>query len=211
MNTDDFLHYENIGFPQVGQKIFISDFTFGETAQVAWSKDSETQFFGYISGYKEAANDVIRSALEKGNVGTLDSYVFPAIFLYRQFLELALKDIYLAYSDDAEEDKVKKIDKCRHNLKEIWKNVKPLIDDDPHILPAVEDYIFEFADFDSGSYAYRYPLDMKLNLYHEKPKLINLRNLAERINELAWYLECVGTGLEVRRNDIHEMRYCGII
>ena len=74
---DDFLYFENIGFPQKGQKLFISEFTFGETSQIGWSTDSEYQFFGYVSGYKEVADDVIRCALTKENVGILDRYVYP--------------------------------------------------------------------------------------------------------------------------------------
>jgi len=194
---DDFLYFENIGFPQKGQKLFISEFTYGETAQIGWSKDSEAQFFGYVSGYKEVADDVIRCALAKENVGILDRYVYPIVFLYRQFLELALKDIYLAYTDDSEGEQAKTIYKCSHDLKKIWEKVKPLIGDCPHI-PAVEDYIFEFAEFDSGSYSFRYPIDNKLNIVHDKLKRINLKNLAIRINELALYLECVSSELEVQ-------------
>jgi len=207
---NDFLHDEDVGFPQKGQKLFVSELNLGETAQIAWSKDLGTRFFGYISGYKEAADEVVRSALTKGNVGTLDTYVYPAIFLYRQFLELALKDVYLAYSDDTEDEMTRAIASCGHDLKKIWKKIKPLIGDCPYI-PAVEDYIFEFDQFDSGSYAFRYPIDKKLSLVHDKAKRINLRNLAVRINELAWYLECVSSELEVRCRNINEMRHYGFI
>jgi len=197
---DDFMQDEDVGFPQKGKKLFIPEFILGETAQIAWSNDLETQFFGYVSGYKEAADDVIRSALTKGNAGTLDSYVYPAIFLYRQFLELALKDIYLAYSYDAEDEKIKAIDNCSHDLKKIWEKVKPLIFYGDPDIPAVEEYILEFSEFDRGSFSFRYPIDKKLALIHDKPKCINLRNLAERMNELASYLDAVITGLDAYRS-----------
>ena len=211
---DDVLQCEDISFPQRGQKLFVSDSNYDETAQIGW-KDVEGQFYGYISGYKEAADDVIRSALEKGKVGfgSLDKYVFPAVFLYRQYLELALKELYLVYSEETEDEKSKVIKACGHDLKKIWSKVKPIMslgDSDPSI-SAVEYYVIEFAELDSSSYAFRYPIDKKLNLVHAKPKRINLRNLAERMNELAWFLECAGTELEVRQRDINEMRYYGFI
>ena len=92
-------------FPQMGKQLFISAGHPKEYAHIAWG-DINTQFYGYIRGYKEAADTIIQQALKKGDNSTLDTYVFPACYLYRQYLELALKDIYLTNSKDSRQDKI---------------------------------------------------------------------------------------------------------
>ena len=111
-------------FPQMGKQLFISAGHPKEYAHIAWG-DINTQFYGYIRGYKEAADTIIQQALKKGDNSTLDTYVFPACYLYRQYLELALKDIYLTNSKDSRQDKIATIKSCGHKLVDIWKKVKP--------------------------------------------------------------------------------------
>ena len=165
-----------------------------------------------MAGYKDAADEIVRIAIKTGKPGKLDTYVFPAIFLYRQFLELALKDIYLSFSDDDEDEKSKMIKNSKHDLIKIWDRIKPLIsDDDPANIEGAESYLRQFADEDKGSFAYRYPIDKKLDFVHVKKKQINLLILAERMNEIAIYLECVSTELCERRKMISEMRHYGMI
>lgn len=196
-------------FPVLGRCLFIGDGPPKEYAHIAWG-DMERQFYGYIAGYKEAADTIIRHALEQGDNRTLDTCIFPACFLYRQYLELALKDIYLSNSQDSFEDKKKTIYDCSHNLKKIWNKAKTLIiadfpEDDPSVLDAVESYIFQFADEDSKSYAYRYPITMDLDLINNE-KFINLVNLTERMSELEEFLSAVSKGMSEHRDFENEMK-----
>lgn len=196
-------------FPQMGKKLFISGGHPKEYAHIAWG-DIDTQFYGYIRGYKEAADAIIQQALEKGDNATLDTYVFPACFLYRQYLELALKDIYLANSQDSRQDKIATIKSCGHRLVDIWKKVKPLIladfpNDDKSVLNAVEDYIKQFAKADAGSFAFRYPITKDLELVNNQEKFINLVNLAKRMSELEHFLSSVSMGMSAHRDFESEM------
>ncbi|HHX23708.1 MAG TPA: hypothetical protein GX723_06825 [Thermoanaerobacterales bacterium] len=72
-----------LNFPQMGRQLFVSGGHPKEYAHIAWG-DIGTQFHGYIKGYKVAADVIIQQALEKGDNFKLDTYVFPACFLYRQ-------------------------------------------------------------------------------------------------------------------------------
>ena len=72
-------------FPQVGRNVFIANGHPKEYAHFGWG-DINSQFYGYIAGYKEVADTIIRHALEKNNSHILDTCVFPACFLYRQYL-----------------------------------------------------------------------------------------------------------------------------
>ena len=138
-------------FPQLGQQLFVSNGHYKEYAHIPhpW-EDMNAHFYRYIAGYKDAADTLIQQSLEKKDNYTLDTFVFPACFLYRQYLELALKDIYLSNVKDSERGKIKTIDECQHDLCKIWSKVKPLIladfpNDDKDVLEAVENYIKQFA------------------------------------------------------------------
>ena len=198
-----------LDFPQPGQRLFISEGHPREYAHIAWG-DIETQFYGYVRGYKEAADATIRQALEKGDPATLDTFVFPTCFLYRQYLELALKDIYLSNSKENRQAKIETLKTCQHNLLKIWAKVKPLIitdfpNNDRSVLSAVEDYIKQFAKADAGSFAFRYPVTKDLELINQQEKFINLVNLAERMNELEHFLSSVSMGMSAHRDFENEM------
>ncbi|MDV0443828.1 hypothetical protein [Methanorbis rubei] len=91
-------------FPKKCEKLFISEGYPTEYSHIAWG-DMNMQFYGYIQGYKNAADTLIIHALEKGCPFVLDTCVFPVCFLYRQYIELALKKIYLSNTKDTEEEK----------------------------------------------------------------------------------------------------------
>jgi len=196
-------------FPQKGQKLFVSGGHPHEYSHIAWG-GMETQFYGYIVGYKNAADIIIMNALEKDDISILDTHVFPACFLYRQYIELALKDLYLSNSGDTREEKSQTLKNCQHNLKKIWAKVKVLIiadfpDDDMQVIEAVEDYIHQFAAEDSNSFAFRYPITKDLSLVNENEKFINLVNLAERMDELESFLSAVSMGMSVHCDYESEM------
>ena len=201
-------------YPKRDKKLFVAGKNPREHAYIGWG-DAEIQFYGYALGYKEAADTIIAHALEQGDPATLDSMVFPACFLYRQYLELALKGIYLTYAGETNEEKVNAIKKCGHNLEEIWSKVKDLIltaypNEDKEVLEAAELYILEFNSEDKTSYTFRYPVDKNLGLIHENKNykigkfekdgwFICLKNLAKRMDELCTFLCSVSAGMSEMR------------
>ena len=50
--------FEVSEFPQSGQQLFVSSGSPKEYAHIAWGNMS-AQFYGYIAGYKEAADAII--------------------------------------------------------------------------------------------------------------------------------------------------------
>ena len=188
-------------FPQKGRKLFIKGNNPSEYAYIGWG-EMEARFDAYMIGYKEAADLIIGHALSQGDNGTLDSMVFPACFLYRQYLELALKDIYLS---NAKVPDVEKIDAIKsHNLRDIWRKAKNLIladfpNDDKKVLEVVEGNIVEFNERDTKSFAFRYPIDKTLNLVHDEDEFIDLPNLVECMDKLANFLSSVRNGMAENR------------
>jgi len=193
-------------FPKKGERLFISGSIY-EQARIEdgnmplFYNTVEAQFDRYTYGYKEAADALIQRALELGDNYTLDTYIYPICFLYRHYIEIALKNIYLSYSNDTEEEKTKTIK--NHNLKRIWAKAKPVIIDyypyeDRAVLDYVEDYIKQFDEADDRSTTFRYPIDRELKPVH-KAMSIDLRNLKERMDELDYFLSSAIQGMSAMR------------
>ncbi|AMA72761.1 hypothetical protein ACKE5C_11180 [Aneurinibacillus thermoaerophilus] len=197
-------------WPKEGQKLFKSG-SYYQIAHFGWG-GQDSQFHGYIRGYKEAADNLVDLAIKSENIAVLDTYVFPIVFLYRQFLELSMKEIYLNYSEHSTEDKVKTIDKAGHNLLRIWNEIKPLIqegcnsNDDDKTIKVVEDYINQFHAFDKTSFTFRYPITKKLAPTLDKEYRIDLLNLKQRIDELGHFFSGVDGQLDANKENKYEQQ-----
>lgn len=190
-------------FPKKGKQLFISGGSTHEYSHIALENE-ERQFRRYIDGYKNSADILVHQALEDGSYAVLDTFVYPIVYLYRHYVELTLKDIYLLNTKDSEDDKIKTIDRCQHNLMKMWFKAKPLISssfpkDDMSVLDVVEDYISQLSEVDIQSFAFRYPITKRLSPVRDKAMFINLPNLAACMRELEYFLYSVSAGMDYQR------------
>lgn len=188
--------------PFKGAKLFIDGGNYYEFSHIGWGTYF-TQFDSYASGYKAAGDTLIEAAIHSKNISILDTTLYPAAFLYRQYLELTMKSIYIRYSSKSKEDKVQNIKGIKHSLLCIWKEVKPLFSEnaspaDLADIDVVEDYLNEFQQVDSSSLTFRYPIDKQLQQTIVPLRRVNLVNLRERMNELdAFFKGCEGKLSEI--------------
>ncbi|HNP28029.1 MAG TPA: hypothetical protein PKK23_03235 [Nitrospirales bacterium] len=105
------------------QKLFIDTNDYYRLANIWWG-DESVQFHGYIEGYKKGADALVEKAITSNNISILDTLVYPALFLYRQFLELQIKRIILLDSEKTHDEKKDVINIVGHNLKKAWEEVK---------------------------------------------------------------------------------------
>lgn len=151
----------------------------------------------YIDGYKRAADILVQNILETAI--DQDVLVYPIGFLYRQYIELQLKDliresrILLGEGNNFPES---------HDIKNLWELTKQLLKKiitridkaaDEYITKAdlakIDDVISSFAEIDPDSFAFRYSEDRNGKNTMHGLSHINIRKLAEHINELAERLE----------------------
>lgn len=170
------------------KKIFVKGNNPFEYGYFGWG-EYEAQFYMYSEGYKESADILIETAINQSNHTLNDKIVFPAIFSYRQYLELVMKDLYIQYSIETEEKKKKVIDRKSHSLIGIWNSLRPIIDkyasnDDKDEFDEIEQLILEFHNYDIGGDAFRYPVDRKLELHHDEWIYLDLVNLKSVMNDL---------------------------
>lgn len=182
------------GLPKENTKIFIDTGNSDDLVSIG-GESMPSQFYYYTVGYLNAANILIDYALSNKSEEELRLCLIPACFLYRQYLELTLKDIYIQYTDDNEDAKKKMLKETSHDLKKICKYAKPLIEKASDGLGikreefmAVKSYVLQFASEDPSSFKYRYPVSKELELFSSQERKINIRNLKECMNKVEAFL-----------------------
>lgn len=134
----------------------------------------------------------------------MDTWVFPILFLYRQYLELQMKDMVLNYGNMNTAEKKKFLKDSSHSLKKVWNKLKPILLDsglnDKEIkdVEIVEGYIEQFHQRDLDSIKFRYPIGKELNRVVDREYRINLKNLRDRMKELENFFNGVDGALSER-------------
>ncbi|WP_404469404.1 hypothetical protein [Sutcliffiella horikoshii] len=198
----------HIQFPEKGKKLFTSTGNYLEFSHFGWG-NINSQFYGYIKGYKESADTLVNFALASGSIAILDTYIFPILFLYRQFIELSIKSLYLEYSEEPIQEKIKSIKQASHNLAFMWNKLKPILikasnsQDEKDMIKAVESYVLQYHSFDKSSFKFRYPIDKDYNPILEGEERIDIINLKERMTELEHFF----SGADGKLDFLQESKY----
>lgn len=159
----------------------------------------------YALGYKKGADVLVSNIMESAR--DQDSLVYPIVFLYRQYLELRLKEII------REGNCLLKNGKSfppHHRIHDLWPAVKGIIRnvfEKKNIaeFEFVEHVISEFSNVDPESFSFRYPTDKDGNNSTKNITHINLRHLSENIEKVSTYLDSVSFNISVYRDYENEL------
>lgn len=178
---------------------------------IGWGGTNQ-QFYAYIEGYKTAGDALVDKAIESKKISILDTYTYPALFLYRQFLELQLKEVYLLYSKDSPDKKTTFLKQASHNLRKVWVKIKPTVqgckmsDTGDDTLDEIETVILEFDQFDKSSFTFRYPIKKDLTKVFIKDEKIDLSVVKDIMNEVYEFFYGIVSMLEEQTQFEYEMR-----
>lgn len=178
----------SLNFPTVKDQLFRND-------QDDWTNNAVLNYFAgkfpaYADGYKAGAQALIRQCTLEDGIN--DILIYPIVFLYRQFIELRLKDIikslFFCNGKQTGLHKTHKIDLLWDQFKTEYQALGESIDDE--VFSNAERLILEFVNVDPISMAFRYPIDnegnQSLSLDH-----INIRNFGEVMDRLANFLDAL--------------------
>ncbi|MFC1834352.1 hypothetical protein ACFL2Q_06425 [Thermodesulfobacteriota bacterium] len=150
----------------------------------------------YAMGFKEAA-DLLVNHVEEGGISQ-DFLVYPVGFLYRHYLELAMKDLIrlgreLQYIDEPVPR--------THNIQRLWGICRQVLlsafpDDPTEELDEIERLIDELSRGDPKSTAFRYPEETSGSLSLPGIDLINLSGLRQTVHKISLTLEGSCSALE---------------
>lgn len=208
MLNDDTLFSDQdvIPFPERGDQLFTLEKYSHYNAQLNYDRYSDDTLSRYVSGYKEAGDRLVRSLLEDGR--HLDLVVYPTVFLYRQYLELRLKQLIREGSYLLEKPftlpKKHRLDILWYECKSLLKQIEPTVTDQD--VEGLEACIIEFHTIDPLSMVFRYHVDTKDN-----PSLppdlrhINIPNLARVMAKIDSFLDAVYMTISVALERKQEM------
>ena len=179
------------------ETVFCADKDWQANACVGWSHDP---LHLYVRGYKRAGDLLVEIVLNSNR--DQDILIYPIAFLYRQYIELLLKEIIIAGRKFLKES-VKESDKplTDHKIDILWDKAKKISmkifkdEDDPLNFERSENILMDFSRIDSGSFSFRYPKTKKGKKTLEGLTHINIRRLAEHIEALSIDLENISDGI----------------
>ena len=152
----------------------------------------------YTIGYKEAADSLVNKIFEERHMD--DALIYPICFLYRQYIELRLKEIIRSGRTLLEEGtgfpQHHKISTLYQTAKEIIKKVFSGEKEYPD-LSFVDHIISEYSQIDPESFSFRYPFDKSGKNLLEGITHINLRHLSENINRFGVMIDNISFAISV--------------
>lgn len=185
--TDDLTEY----WPRQGQRLFVPGSP-GRDAEIAIS--SVEKMYWMKEGFKNTADLLVNRIKEIP--GEQRQLVWPIVFCYRQYIELALKDVIAKHGGQVEPMINPIWD--NHRLGMLWKRCKSIMGytllemttaEIPEIV-VMEALIEEFERVDAGSTAFRYPSDNKGNEIEFPIDSIDLVNLQQVMAGVCTFLDC---------------------
>lgn len=174
------------GLPSPSDQLFSSQEDWWNNACMNWSSSGWSL---YASGYKEAADALVERVEERST--NQDTFVYPVLFLYRQYLELQLKVMVrtLRHLQDIGRDFP-----TGHKIDGLWTEANKLLrqafpNESKAELVETGRLIREFAKVDPLSTAFRYPVDNEGNPSLPGIRYINLRNVRDVMAKISMLLE----------------------
>jgi HEPN domain-containing protein len=172
--------------PKKGDRLFLES-TWAFDAQIV--RDPNERFYRMPMGYKRAGDLLIEQA--RANVVDRSNVIYPALFCYRQAIELYLKGLIDEF-DGAKGERT-------HDLGRLWKTFRQMIDErgkgDVDALSTAQALITEMQNADKGSDGFRFPTDAGGAPFSFSDRGVDLSNVREVMQGLANFFEC--TALEL--------------
>ena len=155
--------------------------------------------FAYSTGYKEAADLIVVNILEFE--GTIDTYVYPALFSYRQYLELQMKEILAKCETQSSV--------VTHDLNKLCPGLRASFEDlwgpDEDNFNQIGKWIGEFNEIDPNPGTnFRYPTSKSGDLSVEPGRMINLLHIKEIVETMSNYLRGASFGLGIENEEAAE-------
>lgn len=151
---------------------------------------NKSDMYIYINAYQKSADFLFNEsmAVREEMIGNF----FPLCYLYKNSLELSLKDIILVTYPP--QQGLEKIYKLKHNVLKLWRCIgKDILkhanksESDPYFIH-IKDAIKKIHEFDANADRFRYPIGKKLNYYDVGKKKYNMESYNNFFNKLIDFL-----------------------
>ena len=173
-------------FPEPGDRLFRDNADHAlDKAFINYFSNAIDQ---YILGYQQAAEALINLSLEDRT--KKDVLIYPIIFIYRQYVELRLKEcigtLNFCIHGKREFPNHHYLDKLWEAFKDLYKEAGESITDND--FKNMDRLILEFYSKDPTSMVFRYPSDKKGKTFLAKTE-IDIRNFSEVMVKVSAFLD----------------------
>ena len=161
-----------------------------DIAYIQWSEDSVFNFYNYCYAYRQTAEALYEQFVShNGDYAMKDPIGITLTFIYRHYLELTTKYLYLKFTPYlqgrplSDDELACFIRDTQHNLSSIWIRLKPVLDELSKKLDCTFDinafghYISTFHRYDEFSMKMRYPVDKKGKPIETKSQRLDVKIL----------------------------------
>lgn len=183
----------NIGPLKNGDKMFVESANPNDPRLLM----STTNSIYFEQGYASTAIFLLNVVEYGKNYLRKDSYIYPALFCIRMYLEIIMKLILKNNYLDCKEG---------HDLSKLWEKVKSILDVKDEEQEVVEQLVLELQTFDPVSTAFRYPKTLN-DIYNNNKKktgvtsiFIDVKNLQRRFLQLYRFFDGIYE-LSIRNTD----------
>lgn len=188
-----------IRWPADGDQLFRASVHWAE-ARVA--RDTCERFYRMAEGYKRAGDLLTEHA--EHDIVDRHNLVYPAIFCYRHYIELALKECIEDYGNKVGIAP----DRRHHGLVELWHHFEKILRSYGHNANCSDvvvegKHITEFANIDPRSMAFRYAMQKDGSEFEIKREEFDLGNLRTVMEAIYTFFDCVSSyllSLELQEN-----------
>lgn len=171
-------------WPKDGDRLFVASHSAYDAHIVS---NPAERFYRLPMGYKRAGDVLVEQA--SSNVVDRPNVIYPALFCYRQSIELFLKKLI----DEFGQGKVFS-PKLTHELGPLWERFTCIVNDRGRTttagLEATQKLVTEMHEADQKSDGFRFPTDRKDAPFALGDREIDLENLREVMSGVVNFFEC---------------------
>lgn len=162
-----------------------------------------------VMGYSETAEYLGELVIENSQLKEI--YFFPMCYLYRNALELELKQIWFEECNFGFQERCKKLSKSKHSFEKLWNMIKQDLiyhsqgEENQSVISCAKRYILQINDLDSSSSVFRYPINKYGNYHFVKNKYVDVRNVNEFCKEISDFLQNVTSMMQDHNEYLADM------
>lgn len=204
----DSLYKECYGKYKIDQKIkpvFLEEGGSYYGQSVVGYKYNSKEYYPYVIAYTNSAKYLYELISNDDNLK--DGLFIPMCYLYRNAVEIALKEILFEECSFELQEALKLMNNKKHKVLGLWNLIKDEIK--KHANPPKGDktsenaskYIHQLNSIDGGGDIFRYPFSKGLNIYFKKKRKFDVDNVNNFFEELLSFFSTIN-GMMSKNNEI---------
>lgn len=116
----------------------------------------------FPEAYMNTALILLQMIIMTNSNGIRDGLIYPALFSFRHYLELTMKDSLNHFTNSYSSQVAKEVQDRDHSLKNLWKALLPFIESGEEV-DIMQKLIYEVNNIDPTSETFRYPYEVDEN------------------------------------------------